>query len=76
MCINEQQDLFVQHLMRESFTCSLKVDKEKIGCRLSNFVPTVNGPHESVLPMPREWELWSLFGTKMHTQNTDAPLSS
>lgn len=57
----------MQHLMRESITCSLKLGEEKIGCKLSNSVPTVNSPHVVFLHMPREWELWSLFGTKIPT---------
>lgn len=67
MCINEQQDLFAQHLMRESITCSLKLEEEKIGCSPSYSAPTAISPHEGVLPMAREWEWWSLFGTKTHS---------
>lgn len=41
MCINEQHDLFVQRLMRESITCGLKLEEGKISC----------SPREGVLPM-------------------------
>lgn len=41
MCINEQQDLFGQCLMRESITCGLKLEEGKIS----------RSPREGVLLM-------------------------
>lgn len=57
----------MQNLMRESPCSSLKLEGENIACRFSNS-QTVSRPHEGVLLMLRDWELWSLFGTKMNTQ--------
>ena len=61
----------MQNLMRESLACSsFKLEGENIACRFSNSVQTVSRPHEAVLLMLRDWELWPLFGTKMNTQTS------